>query len=113
MDVHSPHKSQNLQSQCDNNCIIVHLNGAGGSGKSHVMKHAVECGKQFFKNIGCPFTSKTICVTALAGVSVTHMSGKTSHLAIGLMTNGAPVTNPTKKSKMTNEWQGTKLLTID
>lgn len=79
------------------------LTGAGGSGKSHVMKHTVEHGKQFCKNIGCPFTSKTICATALTGASATHTLVETLCLAIGLKANDTLVTNPTKKSEMTNE----------
>ena len=60
------------------------LDGAGGSGKSHVIREVLKCAEQFCNNLEMPFTQHTILVTAYSGVAATSINGNTIHASLGL-----------------------------
>jgi hypothetical protein len=61
--------------------LICFLTGAGGSGKSNMIKGIIECGKQFCKNLKVEFTKQTIVVTALTGAWSPQPSVEKQHMA--------------------------------
>ena len=57
------------------------LDGAGGSGKSEVLKEVLRYAKDFCMNLQVPFTKHTILMTASTGVAATLINGNTIHSA--------------------------------
>ena len=64
--------------------LIMFLTGAGGSGKSEVIKQVLSYAKDFSILIGQRFTKQTILVTASSGVAATLIRGQTVHSACHL-----------------------------
>jgi len=86
--------------------LICFLTGAGGSGKSNIIKGIIEYGKQLCKNLGVEFTKRTIVVTALTGAAAVTIGGETTH--------GACCLNKTKNlDEEQQQWTRAYLLIID
>ena len=62
------------------------FSGAGGSGKSEVIKQVLLYCKLFCKNIIVRFDASTIRITALTGVATTAINGETIDFVAGLQT---------------------------
>jgi hypothetical protein len=60
------------------------LDGAGGSGKSEVLKEVLRYAQDFCTNLHVPFTKHTILMTASTGVAATLINGNTVHSACSL-----------------------------
>ena len=60
------------------------LDGAGGSGTSHVIREVLKYAEQFCGYLEMPFTQHTILVTAYSGVAATSINGNTIHASLGL-----------------------------
>jgi hypothetical protein len=60
------------------------MTGAGGSGKSNVISAFFAYCKEFCKNLGAHFDSRTIIITAITGVAATSIMGETTSKALGL-----------------------------
>ena len=57
------------------------LDGAGGSGKSEVLKEMLRYARDFCEKLQVPFTKYTILMTASTGVAATLINGNTVHSA--------------------------------
>ena len=80
------------------------LDGAGGSGKSHVVNELMQYAKEFTNNLEFVFDTRTIVVTALSGVAAVSIGGETIHSAACL------------NRKIPNDddsWKNVRLLIID
>jgi hypothetical protein len=64
--------------------LIMFMTGAGGSGKSNVISAFFAYCKEFCKNLGAHFDSRTIIITAITGVAATSIMGETTSKALGL-----------------------------
>ena len=84
------------------------LTGAGGTGKTHVIKCVNTYGKEFCKLMGYPFDKRTIVVTALTGVAATCILGETIDSAAHLMKDLTKL-----KIEFIQEWKNARLLIID
>ena len=69
----------------DKNQFICFLSGAGGTGKSRVLKNGMRhyC-KLLCNELGVEFTKRTIVVTAVTGSAAVTIHGETMHLACSL-----------------------------
>ena len=61
--------------------VRMFLDGAGGSGKSEVIKQLLIYARSFCSQLGVPFTKHTILITASTGVAATLINGSTLHSA--------------------------------
>ena len=64
--------------------LISFLHGPGGSRKSTVIDLVIEYAREYCGLLECPFTSRTIVVTAMTGVAATIFRGETTHSAVYL-----------------------------
>ena len=64
--------------------LLMFFSGAGGSGKSKVIKQILLYCKLFCENLDVNFDASTIRVTALTGVAATAINGETIDLVAGL-----------------------------
>jgi hypothetical protein len=85
--------------------LICFLTGAGGSGKSNIIKGIVEYGKDFCKGLGVGFTKRTIVVTALTGAAAMSVGGETTH--------GACCLNGHVSEEDQREWSKAYFLIVD
>ena len=67
--------------------LICFLNGAGGTGKSHVILSTVKYCKNFCDNLGVKFNRHSICCTALTGAAAVAINGQTVHTATSFYTD--------------------------
>ena len=67
-----------------NRRLRMFLDGAGGAGKSYVLKEIIIYAREFCQKIGQPFTRYTILMTASTGVAATLIKGNTVHSALSL-----------------------------
>ncbi|KAG7349075.1 PIF1-like helicase [Nitzschia inconspicua] len=61
----------------DHKQLIGFLSGAGGTGKSHVIKTACQYAQKLCKALGVKFDKRTIVVTALTGAAAVSINGET------------------------------------
>lgn len=90
--------------------LICLLHGPGGSGKSTVINLVTSYAKEFCENLGYPFTSRTIVVTAMSGVAATLLHGETTHKALGLNSKLETIKGD---DDMLKAWAHTRLVIID
>lgn len=64
--------------------LIAFLSGAGGSGKSHVIKTCVRYAKGLCEHLNVSYNKRTIVVTALTGSAAVEIGGETTHSALAL-----------------------------
>ena len=57
--------------------LVMFLTGAGGSGKSEVIKEILIYCEEYCNQICVPFTDRIIVVTALTGVAAVLIKGET------------------------------------
>jgi hypothetical protein len=81
------------------------LDGAAGSGKSHVVKAGLHYAKGYTTHLSVPFDMRTIVVTALSGIAATAIGGETTHSELAW--NRA--IDPDKDSS----WLNARLVTIN
>ena len=63
---------------------IAFLSGAGGTGKSHVLKSVVRYAKSMCRNLSVKYDKRTIVVTALTGAAAVGINGETTHNACAI-----------------------------
>ena len=63
---------------------IPFLSGAGGTGKSHVLKSVVRYAKSMCRNLSVKYDKRTIVVTALTGAAAVGINGETTHNACAI-----------------------------
>ena len=97
-------KLRRLARKKDNKPLRMFLDGAGGAGKSHVVKEVLKYAEQFTTNLNFTFDSRTIVVTALSGVAAVSIKGETIHSAASLNS---------KVMEDDNTWCNARLLIID
>ena len=86
--------------------LICFLHGPGGSGKTTVINLVQGYAKHFCEELGHPFTSRTIVITAMSGVAATLILGETTHSAFYL--NKKNISEEEKEA-----WADTRLAFID
>ena len=64
--------------------LVCLLHGPGGSGKSAVINLVQAYARSYCENIGHPYTSRTIVISAMSGVAATLLHGETTHSLLGL-----------------------------
>ena len=97
-------KLRRLSRMKDKTPLRMFLDGAGGSGKSHVVNELLRYAKEFTTNLDFIFDTRTIVVTALSGVAAVSIGGETIHSAAFL------------NRKIPNDdesWGNVRLLIID
>ncbi|KAG7361637.1 PIF1-like helicase [Nitzschia inconspicua] len=62
----------------DHKQLIGFLSGAGGTGKSHVIKTACQYAQKLCKALGVKFDKRTIVFTALTGAAAVSINGETT-----------------------------------
>jgi len=87
--------------------LLLFLTGAGGSGKSEVINNVRRYSKGFCKQLGQPFNSRTIVVTAMTGVAATAIHGETLASAAHLQQT-RPIT-----AEQIKAWENARLVIID
>ena len=87
--------------------LVCFMTGAGGSGKSRVIKAICEYARAFCINLNVPFTRRTVAVTALTGAAAVSIAGETTHSACCLNANE----NTTRAKK--EEWENCHLVFVD
>ena len=101
-------KLDNIQKTLQNvnrgNQFIAFLSGAGGSGKSHVIKTIVQYAKNLCYNLHIRYDKRTIVVTALTGAAAVGINGETTAMACAL--NRAITKEP-------EQWKNAYLLIVD
>ena len=97
-------KLRQLARRKKENPLRMFLDGAGGSGKSHVVNEVLLYAKEFTTNLEFKFDTRTIVVTALSGVAAVSIGGETIHSAAFL--NG-------KVPNDDQSWVNARLLIID
>ena len=98
------HTRETLQKVNQGSQFISFLSGAGGSGKSHVIKTLVRYAKNLCSNLKVRYDKRTIVVTALTGAAAVGINGETTHMACAL---NREVTNEPE------EWKNAYLLIVD
>ena len=99
-----------------NSKLTMFLTGAGGSGKSHVIKNVIAYCSRFCDLIEQKFDKRTIVVTALTGVAATTILGETTHSALCINPRTGKVNSKldsSKSSTLLKDWREVKLLIID
>ena len=100
---------KNLENMTNNlEQLLLFFSGAGGSGKSEVIKQVLAYASEFCRNLRVKFDRNTIRVTALTGVAATSIGGETLDMASHIMKNMENLT-----PKHGDEWKETRLLIID
>ena len=89
--------------------LLMFFSGAGGSGKSEVIKQVLLYCKLFCKNIIVRFDASTIRITALTGVAATAINGETIDFVAGLQTKE----DKTFSAKDIEQWKNTRILMVD
>ncbi|HSN67495.1 MAG TPA: AAA family ATPase [Fusibacter sp.] len=64
--------------------LIAFLSGAGGTGKSHVIKTVCRYAKKLCESLNVVYNKRTIVVTALTGAAAVSVNGETTHMACAL-----------------------------
>jgi hypothetical protein len=64
--------------------LICFLSGAGGTGKSAVIKAVTSYSKKFCVNLGIGYNSRVVVVTAITGAAAVTIIGETTSKALGL-----------------------------
>ena len=98
------HTRETLQKVNQGSQVISFLSGAGGSGKSHVIKTLVRYAKNLCSNLKVRYDKRTIVVTVLTGAAAVGINGETTHMACAL---NREVTNEPE------EWKNAYLLIVD
>jgi PIF1-like helicase len=81
------------------------LDGAGGSGKSHVVDQVLKYASQYAFRLNSTFDMRTIIVTAISGVAATNIGGET--------TSSACCLNRDVSDEDTSSWNNARLLIVD
>jgi hypothetical protein len=84
--------------------LLMFLDGAAGSGKSHVVSQVLAYGKAYTSKLNLTFDMRTVIVTAITGVAATSIGGETTASACFLQT--------AIKDRYTS-WVNARLLIID
>lgn len=90
----------------DDHSLICLLHGPGGSGKSTVIDMVKAYAAGYCKQLGHPFTNRTIIITAMSGVAATLLNGETTHSVLGLNRDSI-------QSEEIEDWVDARLLVID
>lgn len=85
--------------------FIGFLSGAGGTGKSWVIKSVMHYCRKLCANHKVPFTKRTVVVTAMTGSAAVSIFGETAHSAFCL--------NRNIKSQDVDEWKDTLMIIVD
>ena len=85
--------------------LICFLSGAGGTGKSHVLKAIVKYSKSLCENLKMEYTRRTIVVTALTGAAAVAILGETTHKAACLKKR--------VDANDVNAWKKTHMIIVD
>lgn len=64
--------------------LVCLLHGPGGSGKSTVINTVKAYAANYCEGLGHSYTSRTIIVTAMSGVTANLLNGETTHSVLGL-----------------------------